>query len=350
MELSSRLYTTGMGGHRAAKPPHAPWTRALFFGGMFCVGALAGWGATELISPPSQVVHDSGVRLSGAYKFVSPLLICSSTEQENSSTYATLQSTVNGIIASAKSAGELTDASVYFRDFSGRWVDINGDAQYAPASLLKVPLMIAYYKEAESDPGVLSQVLTYTGTDDLNAVENYKSPDDLVPGTYTVEQLITAMIEHSDNNAEALLTQHLDPKWLGEVYTDLGLTLEPGGSGAAEDITAKQYSYFFRVLYNGTYLTPEDSEKALELLTDGDFSSGISAPIPATISVAQKFGERTLQGTSGKIYDRELHDCGIVYAASHPYFLCVMTRGSDFTQLSGVIQSISKAVYQEVNG
>jgi len=40
----------------------------------------------------------------------------------------------------------------------------------------------------------------------------------------------------------------------------------------------------------------------------------------------------------------QLHDCGIVYSAQRPYFLCVMTRGSDVQRLAGVIAQASRFV------
>jgi hypothetical protein len=49
--------------------------------------------------------------------------------------------------------------------------------------------------------------------------------------------------------------------------------------------------------------------------------------------------ESTLTG------ERQLHDCGIVYAPGKPYLICIMTRGSDFKRLSPVIAQISKQVY-----
>jgi hypothetical protein len=54
-------------------------------------------------------------------------------------------------------------------------------------------------------------------------------------------------------------------------------------------------------------------------------------------------GERELQNGI-----RQLHDCGIVYLESHPYLLCIMTRGYDFEKLSKIISMISSQVYSEM--
>jgi beta-lactamase class A len=153
------------------------------------------------------------------------------------------------------------------------------------------------------------------------------------------------MIENSDNNATRLLNTNIDPQALAAVYTDLGLTLPATGGTAVPVISAKQYSYFFRILYNATYLTPEYSEKALEYLTAVDFPAGLESTVPTGVSVANKFGERTVVTSTGQLLERDLHDCGLIYAPNGNYLLCIMTKGKDFTDLTNVIQSIGKFVY-----
>ena len=42
--------------------------------------------------------------------------------------------------------------SFYYRDLNhGAWIGINENEKYTPSSLLKVTIMIAYFKEAESN-------------------------------------------------------------------------------------------------------------------------------------------------------------------------------------------------------
>jgi len=314
---------------------------------IFGLGFLAGWlTLVTYVTRPS--VTESGIRVKGDYRLISPLLLCSSTETTNVAPYQSLEQKIQSLVTAAKNTGNVSDVSVYFRDFKGNWLDINGVEQYAPASLLKVPIMIAYLKASESNPSILTQQLTYNGLNDENDAETFATSSDLTPGTYTIDQLLKAMIVYSDNNAATLLYNNMNKDWLSEVYSDLGLTLTPGGSADTQNITAKQYSYFFRILYNATYLTPADSEKALDLLTGPDFPQGMESTVPSDVPVANKFGERTLLTPAGVVLQRELHDCGIIYAPSGPYLLCIMTRGKDFPSLVSVIDSISSTVYQAI--
>ncbi len=76
----------------------------------------------------------------------------------------------------------------------------------------------------------------------------------------------------------------------------------------------------------------------------------VVAGVPSTVDVAHKFGERTtLASDTESTETKQLHDCGIVYFPENPYLLCVMTRGTDFKVLEGIISDISRMVYEEVD-
>ena len=175
----------------------------------------------------------------------------------------------------------------------------------------------------------------------------------LTPGKlYSIDELIRAMIEGSDNNATALLFDYLNQDSLQDAFSDLGLKslLSENTKNTSDIISVKSYSYIFRILYNSTYLSRELSEKALQYLSYADFNQGIVGGLPKGVIAAQKFGERTILAPDGVTpLRRELHDCGIVYYPEHPYLLCVMTRGEDFDTLANAIRSVSALVYGDVD-
>ena len=104
-----------------------------------------------------------------------------------------------------------------------------------------------------------------------------------------------------------------------------------------------KFSRFFRILYNGSYLNFEKSNKALELLTKIEFKDGLVAGLPSEVPVAHKFGERQF----GE--EKQLHDYGIVYYPEKPYLICIMTRGKELSKLPHVISELSKVTYEEVS-
>jgi beta-lactamase class A len=155
------------------------------------------------------------------------------------------------------------------------------------------------------------------------------------------------MVVYSDNEAAYLLQQAADPADLRAVYADLGIT-PPNFQNPNDTMSPETYARFFRFLYNGTYLDRASSERALEMMSESTFASGLVAGTPQGITISHKFGER-LFAERDDVPTAELHDCGIVYHPTHPYLLCVMTQGWERADLATTIQRIAGATYAGVD-
>jgi beta-lactamase class A len=307
----------------------------------------AGWYAK---ASKDNVTAPQSLRL-GGYTFINPLLVCNIN---NSNIYAQntlLSKQLESIIDTNKNDGNISKASVYFTDLTtGAWANVDGADMFYPSSLGKIPLMIAYYQESENDPTVLTKELTYpVGSTDLNQMQDITPQEAIVPGqSYTVNQLIEYMIKYSDNNATALLDANINSDTVTRVYGDLGIPTEENVSlDNADFITAHQISTMFRVLYNGTYLSRDDSEKALSLLSQVSFTQGLVAGVASSTVVSHKLGLVGI-APNNVTTEHELHDCGIVYGKD-PYLMCVMTRGTaPLPTLEGIIAQLSKTAYNSV--
>ena len=75
-------------------------------------------------------------------------------------------------------------------------------------------------------------------------------------------------------------------------------------------------------------------------------SHGIVAGVPAGVKVAHKFGEGTGSTSDNESVVSILNDCGIVYKKDHPYIICIMTEGTDFSDMEKVLGRISRTVYE----
>jgi beta-lactamase class A len=299
------------------------------------------------------MIRESTFASSSPYRFIDPLLACGISNKKMLTEFMPLKNKINNLIAEKIKDKKASVISVYFDTRDGNWLSINPTEKYSPASLLKVPTAIAFFKEAEENPKLLSKKIAYSGAYDYNQFEYFKPPEKLVPGqSYTIEDLIGRMLGHSDNNAYFLLVENIDIKILTEVYSDLGIVIPASlDSGQADFITIKQYANFFRVLHNASYLGRDMSEKALSLLSKDNLPQGIASGIPKDIPIAEKFGERNFSSQAMDPYsEKELHDCGIIYYPGHPYLLCVMTKGTSYINLAGVISDTSKLVYDYING
>lgn len=309
----------------------------------FC--SVAGFAIGRQTTPPPPSTSPTEVHNQGNFHFINPLLECDSNYPASDHLLTGLHLSLETLVKQLTDSHKLSFASIYFRDLNnGPWFGINENELFSPASLAKVPLMIAYYKLSEANPSTLTQELEYTP---INTEDQNIPP--AVPLTlnqkYTVEELIRRMIVYSDNSAYNLLNSNLPVSQLIQVYNDLGVDIrlaqvDPSGN----IIPVKSYASFFRILYNSSYLSKTNSEHALQMLSLVDYKKALVAGIPEGITVAHKFGERHYLATN----ERQLHDCGIVYLPQHPYLACIMTRGDNFDNLTSAIRQISATIYDTV--
>jgi len=251
-----------------------------------------------------------------------------------------LKMTLTAYIADQQQSGNIISASVFLRRMADNsWININPEHVYHPASLLKVPEMITFLKKAETEPGLLEQkVLFKAPYRDLPT--QYYSAKTLQPGhSYTIKELFHFMIVYSDNNANVELFARMDLAQFSSMYRAMHLTV-PNMTDYSYQVGPKDYSRFLELLFNASYLSPQASEFAAELLTETTFKDGLVKRIPKNTIVAHKMGEW------GDGITVELHDCGIIYLANNPYILSVMTRGTDMQHLSDVIANISQMSYE----
>ncbi len=317
-----------------------------------CAGSfLFGWflkQVTTVFTVPSPI------RLTG-YQYISPLVSCNLSSVAAFTQDQPVVNAIQSAIAQDKTAGDITDASVYFSDFTtNQWASVNGSEKYYPASLGKVPIMMAYYAMAESTSSILDEENSYpTSAPDLNLQQEIPPTSAITPGQeYTNKQLIEYMIKYSDNNAADVLTAYTTPAELQNVYSvysDLNIPIDNNVTASTSDImTPQQYSILFKALYNATYLSRDDSEKALALMTQTTFTQGLVAGVPSSTVVSHKYGLASYL-SGGVPTQWELHDCGIVYAPGNPYLLCVMTKGNtSIAAQEKTIADISSATYNAV--
>lgn len=281
------------------------------------------------------------------YSLINPLRCTEETRFENPG-FAKIQSEVTAYIDEQKNSG-VTEVGVYFRDLrNGPIVSIDSQTIYIAASLLKLPVMIQYLKEAETTPGILDQKVVITA--DQVALTNQGLPPEqtLQSGqSYTVLELLQKMIRYSDNNSRAALVAeytkvHPNDDITVDTLTRLGV-IDAQTDAQHSYVTLKSIASIFRILYNASYLNPEQSDHALQLLIESEYMSGLGRHIPASVSVANKYGVYNAE------QEKQLHDCGIIYYPDHPYQLCIMTKGDNLDTLEDTIATISKKFFDEVD-
>lgn len=313
--------------------------------GWFVLGAAVSWVALCFL--PKRAISSNGVPLrdlDSGYTFIKPLLACDVGAITPSTSLTGLRQTLADMIAREQALGTVETASVFVRSLDqGIWTGVHEEEQYLPASLSKVPVLMAYLKRAQAYPNLLTATVTVTPAMISGAVQDIPPQEQAEVGeTYTIEELLRLMIVHSDNRALAILFQSVDVAVLDEMMADLGIP-------APEDLAAfrmspRLYSRFLRILYSATFLSEEMSDRALTMMNDVAYDRGLRAAVPDEIAVAHKFGEASVQLENGAV-GHELHECGIIYTAD-PYLLCVMTRGREVEDLEQLIRTIGAETHQ----
>jgi beta-lactamase class A len=259
---------------------------------------------------------------------------------EESDKYASLKESLTAVIHHWQQKNIVRNVSVYLKDLSdATWMGIDYNQTYMPGSLIKVPIMIYFLKQEEKHPGTLNKSLVFEKPRHYFPAQEFKG-DSIIPGrSYKISELLRYMIVESDNNATNLLSRELDPDQFKKIFSDLEIVPDEIND-VNYVISPRDYSRFFRVLYNATYLNQELSEYGLRLLAGCKFSEGIAKNIPAGTIVARKFGERGIN----EVID--FSESAIVFKGKTPYSLTIMTKGTSAKQQTELISEISDIVYK----
>ncbi|MDR3558931.1 MAG: class A beta-lactamase-related serine hydrolase [Candidatus Pacebacteria bacterium] len=312
--------------------------------GAFLLGAAIIWFALKNTAAPVLPAPNC----SKNFPFLNNDINCQSFD-DISNQIENLHVNIGGVIDDEKNNGHIIRASVFYRDLNTkRWFGINDTDDFYPASLLKLPVALIYYKVAELQPDIFDRQLQIptAGEDPTNSDQHYPPQNPLVPGqTYSIGDMLKHMLVYSDNAPFGILSDTAKD-YSVQVLTDLGMTVPPASSPPGDwKVTPRGFAAIFRTLYNASYLNTKYSNQVLDLLSQSTFTKGIASGVPKGVKVAHKFGEATGMNADGTVHSYVLNDCGIVYKPNNPFIVCVMTEGNDFSQQEKVIQEITKSAY-----
>jgi len=320
--------------------------------GAIALGILIGTGMA-LFSPLQAFRGDaSSENTEGSFKFIrASQETMQSGENRLRRELKPFRYKVAALIEDKLKSDNVVDVSVYFRDLiNGNRFGIGERDSFSRKNLLKLPLMIAFFKWAEINPLILRRTLTYSGSTLQPEQKRDALIQTLEPGRhYTVNDLIFRMIASDDDNAYALLFANMPSNRLEKIFKDLDVEYDPQKQD--ESLSLSAYAAFYRVLFNASYLSEEMSEKALRYLTKSNFRDGMASGIPSNIEIAGKFGEQRIavvdKGALKQLH--QVHEFGIIYYPNRPFLLGVVVRGTEPDRLVKVIRDITNLVYDEVD-
>ena len=170
------------------------WSAAVSGAAFFLVGLFLGSSFSGNTGVAREGEDSLELRLEG--KFTNPLLECEVGEARIAASKDDFTPELQDFVEELKKTTDIANIAVYFRDLNnGPVIGVNQTETYAPASLLKVPVMIAYLRWAEEDPRVLQEKILYKEAFDTGYQQQFAPLVPLEIGTsYTAKELIENMI------------------------------------------------------------------------------------------------------------------------------------------------------------
>lgn len=183
--------------------------------------------------------------------------------------------------------------------------------KFTAASLIKLPVIAAFYAEAEKGVISLNSKYTLKESDKVGGAGSlyYKPAGTVV----TYKELIRLMGKQSDNTAFNIVRKLLGDKKINDQIIKIGMS---DTSLEDNETTPYDIGLFFQKLWDDKIVNEKNKEEFLEFLTDTAFEKWLTAGVPENIRVAHKYG-------------REVHvinDAGIIYAKK-PFVLVILSKG-----------------------
>jgi len=253
-----------------------------------------------------------------------------------------LRNSLNELVNREQAQGK--QVSIYFEFLNtGGNISLNQDLHLIPASLNKLPVALAILNKVEQGEWLMTDRLVLL-PEDVDPLFGSLF-EEAVGSSFTIEFLLTEMLQKSDNTALNILLRNIGIKEVMSVLDEIGLKELFDQRGT---ITAKEFSRIFRSLYNASLLNRENSQLMLSWLTQTNFNNFITKNIPTDILVAHKFG-----------LNQEFlvfADSGIVYLPNRPYLLTVLVNltnsiNADVAQLEAgeIMSEVSDIIYKFIN-
>ncbi len=226
---------------------------------------------------------------------------------------------------------EVTTAVYVYDQAEQESFTINGDKEFAAASLIKLPVIFTLYQKAEQ--GQIDLATPYELKEADKIADDWGVVNRQPAGTtYTYRGLVELALNQSDNVAEAILEKILGAEEIQNKIDFLGMEET---DFLQRTTTAADMGLFFKKLLEGRILNQAHRKEMQDYLTQTAFEEQIPAVLPGNAAVAHKVG----------IDEEVLHDAGIIFTRS-PGVLVVLTQGQERADRQAVIEEVSRMVYQ----
>jgi len=220
---------------------------------------------------------------------------------------------------------------VYETKNNVRW-GINESRQFQAASLIKLPVMVLFYKQAEEGVVDLEAKYILKDEDKLGGAGSLQTKP--AGSEFSYRSLVMLMGKESDNTAYNVVKNKLGDEAINEFLQNSGMK----NTSLEQNLTTPQdIGIFLNKLYGGKLVSVKSRDELLEYLTDTNFEDWLVNGVPQGVVVAHKFGRET----------HVINDAGLVMVPN-PYVVVIMSDGIVESEADEAIVELSRFIYETV--
>lgn len=227
---------------------------------------------------------------------------------------------------------------VLWQPGSGTRVAVGGGERFDSASLAKLPVLLALYREAAEGRLSLNERIEISEADIQpgTGVLQYRSPGTAM----TLRECARYLVKQSDNTAWAMLEDRLGEKRIESELVRAG-AISTRYEYARHTTTPDDTLKLLQRISDPAYTTPEHSRQMVAMMSGTAFEDRLPQGLPADARISHKIG--TL-GTS-------FGDAGIVFPpesgrSSGPYYVVVLSENTSETVARDAMREISLSAYR----
>lgn len=225
---------------------------------------------------------------------------------------------------------------------SGRVFVYNGEAIFPTASSIKIPILVEMFHAVKRGEFKLTDTVTVRPSDVVGGSGLLQKSIVDAPQQLTALELITAMIEHSDNTATNRCIAMARMDRVNRLLADLGfrtirlrrVMMDSDAARRGDENTASpvEMAHLAEMLYRGRLADAGDTRQMIDIMKL--VKASMRAAIPAEVAVASKPGD--LPGVEC--------ETGIVYLPGRPFVLSIFSSYLD----EGIhpVREITKVVFE----
>ncbi len=234
----------------------------------------------------------------------------------------------------------------YYSPQDGSFVQFNAYRPVSAASVIKLPILLAYFHDVDQNVLRLNTPVVYLELHRAGGAGGLQyGPTGQV---FSAREIVRQMIQLSDNTATNIMISYLGGSGvLNDEFKAMGMqdtrirNWLPDLNGT-NTISMYEMATILNNIQTGTFLSRTSREHALEILKGTHNRRLLPARLPSEAEIAHKTGDI---GTA-------LANSGIIYPPGKGYYIVSMHVERPFNDYTArdIIQEASKIIYDHYNG